>query len=134
MMNEWKTALAGEEKSAQVSDIAPAISAILAVKDEEELVILKALDCKSRSEDSSLQRAIRIAANLTTTLLTHYVAPKLETILDREAQISHETFSAQIESRLGSGEGDTAKGPDQKVWSKGKGLQDVSPIGWILFF
>ena len=79
-----------------------------------------------------MQKAIRTAANLTTTLLTHYVAPKLETILDKEAEISHETFSAQIESRLGSGEGENAKGPDQKVWGKGKGLHDASPFSQLL--
>ena len=52
----------------------------------------------------------------------HYVAPKLETILDREAKISHEAFANQIEARLGYGD----KGPDMKVWSKGRGLNDVS--------
>ena len=59
-------------------------------------------------------------------LLTHYITVKLETILDREAKISHEQFAGQIKTRLGSGEGDEAKGPDMKVWSKGRGLSDVS--------
>ena len=71
---------------------------------------------------------MRTAANLTSTLLAHHVAVKLETILDREAKISHEAFAAQIEARLGYGEGDTAKGPDMKVWNKGRGLTDVSRI------
>lgn len=71
----------------------------------------------------SPQRAIKTAANLTSTLLVHHVAEKLETILDREAKITHDAFSAQIENRLGDG-GD--KGPDMKVWSKGRGLTDVS--------
>lgn len=69
---------------------------------------------------------MRTAANLTSTLLAHHVAVKLETILDREAKISHETFASTIEARLGYGEGDNAKGPDMKVWSKGRGLTDVS--------
>ena len=34
-------------------------------------------------------------------------------------------LAAQIETRLGSGEGKEAKGPDMKVWSKGKGLEKV---------
>jgi hypothetical protein len=72
---------------------------------------------------------VRIAANLTSTLLIHHVAPKLEMILDQEAVITHSSFANQIETRLGSGEGENAKGPDAKVWGKGKGLQDV----WILF-
>jgi hypothetical protein len=37
-------------------------------------------------------------------------------------------FAAQIEARLGSGEGSSAKGPDMKVWNKGKGLTDVSVL------
>jgi nucleosome binding factor SPN SPT16 subunit len=34
-------------------------------------------------------------------------------------------FAAQVEARLGSGEGSSAKGPDMKVWNRGKGLDDV---------
>ena len=52
----------------------------------------------------------------------------METILDREAKISHEAFATQIEARIGYGEGDKAKGPDMKVWSKGRGLNDVSNL------
>ena len=68
---------------------------------------------------------------MTSTLLTHYIAAKLETILDKEAKITHEQFAGQIEARLGSGEGDEAKGPDMKVWSKGRGSNDVC-ISWSL--
>ena len=49
-------------------------------------------------------------------------------ILDKEAKVAHSSFAEQIEARLGSGEGENQKGPDMKVWSKGKGLQDVSTI------
>ncbi|KAL0947324.1 hypothetical protein HGRIS_013443 [Hohenbuehelia grisea] len=87
----------------ELVDMALAVSTFFAHKDEEEL------------------KCIEIASNLTSTLLKHHVAVKLETILDKEAKISHENFSAQIESRLGS----ENKGPDMKVWSKGKGLQNV---------
>jgi hypothetical protein len=65
----------------------------------------------------------RTAASLTKTLLQHHIALKLETILDREAQITHEGFAAQIEARLGSED----KGPDMKVWEKG-GLSNVCTI------
>ena len=75
-----------------------------------------------------IQKCTRIASNLTSTLLNHHIAPKLEMILDREAKITHEAFAAQIESRLGSGAGENARGPDMKVWSKGRGLNDVCPI------
>lgn len=39
-------------------------------------------------------------------------------------------FAAQIETRLGSGEGASAKGPDVKVWSKMKGYEAVSFFGY----
>ena len=75
--------------------------------------------------DRNVQRNTRIASNLTSTLLNHHIAPKLEMILDREAKITHEAFAAQIEARLGSGSGDNARGPDMKVWNNGRGLNDV---------
>ncbi|EJD05718.1 FACT complex subunit SPT16 [Fomitiporia mediterranea MF3/22] len=107
LIDDWNNAISEAESKPETVDMSPAVSAILAVKDEEEL------------------KCTRIAANLTSTLMNHHVAPKLETILDRESKITHETFAAQIESRLGSGEGENAKGPDMKVWSKGRGLNEV---------
>lgn len=81
-----------------------------------------------RSQESWLmrgQKATQTAAILTSTLLKHHVAPKLETILDRETKITHEMLSATIEARMGSGEGENAKGPDMKVWKNSKELNDV---------
>lgn len=71
------------------------------------------------------QKSLRTATNLTSTLLKHYVASQLESILDRGTQVSHEIFATRVEARIGSGEGPTAKGPDMKVWGKGKGLENV---------
>ncbi|KAF8630400.1 hypothetical protein AX15_002953 [Amanita polypyramis BW_CC] len=107
LIAEWDKLVAESPKKPELVDIAPAVSAFMAVKDEEEL------------------KAGQTAANLTSTLLKYHVSPKLESILDREAKVTHEAFSAQIEARLGSGEGSSARGPDMKVWDKGKGLQDV---------
>ncbi|KAI0057097.1 FACT complex subunit SPT16 [Artomyces pyxidatus] len=107
LIDEWNKALSAAPQKPEMVDIAQSISSLMAVKDDDEL------------------KSTRTAANLTSTLLTHYVALKLETILDRETKISHEQFAAQIEARLGSGEGDNAKGPDMKVWAKGRGLNDV---------
>ena len=76
----------------------------------------------------SVQKATRTAAALTSTLLVHHIAVKLEIILDKEADITHQAFADQIEARLGSGEGDNAKGPDTKVWNKGRNLGDVRPV------
>ncbi|PFH49104.1 hypothetical protein AMATHDRAFT_195429 [Amanita thiersii Skay4041] len=107
LVAEWEKLVMESSTKPELVDISSAISALMAVKDEDEL------------------KAAQTAAALTTTLLKHHVAPKLESILDREAKITHEMLSAQVEARLGSGEGNSAKGPDMKVWSKGKGLQDV---------
>ncbi|KAH9930997.1 FACT complex subunit SPT16 [Fomitopsis serialis] len=107
LIDEWAKTLDAVDKKPALVDIVPAVSSFMAAKDDEEL------------------KSVRTAASLTSTLLTHYTVTKLETILDRESKISHETFAQQIEARLGYGEGDNAKGPDMKVWSKGKGLTDV---------
>ncbi|KAK2467068.1 hypothetical protein APHAL10511_001326 [Amanita phalloides] len=107
LVSEWDKLVAVSPQKPELVDIAPTVSAFMAVKDEDEL------------------KAAQIAANLTSTLLKYHVSPKLESILDREAKVTHDAFSAQIEARLGSGEGSSAKGPDMKVWDKGKGLQDV---------
>lgn len=40
-------------------------------------------------------------------------------------------LASQIETRLGSGEGTSTKGPDMKVWNKGKGLENVSSHEYV---
>ncbi|KAI6043042.1 FACT complex subunit SPT16 [Pisolithus marmoratus] len=107
LITEWEQVLSKVAQQPEQVDLAPAVSAYMAVKDEEELKI------------------IRTAANLTSTLLIHHIMVKLETILDKEAKITHDQFASQIELRIGTGDGDDAKGPDMRVWSKGRGLQDV---------
>ncbi|KIL69574.1 hypothetical protein M378DRAFT_7423 [Amanita muscaria Koide BX008] len=107
LVSEWDKLVSGSPEKPELLDMGPAVSTVMAVKDEEEL------------------KSAQTAANITSTLLRYHVSPKLESILDREAKVTHETFSAQIEARLGSGEGSSAKGPDMRVWDKGKGLQDV---------
>lgn len=127
LIDEWNNALAASEKKPEVVDIASAISTFMSVKDDEELVrrLSKHQHLRGSDVHSVLKKVTRTAANLTVTLLTHYVAVKLETILDRETKISHDQFATQIEARLGSGEGESAKGPDMKVWGKGRGINDV---------
>ncbi|KAF8906014.1 FACT complex subunit-domain-containing protein [Gymnopilus junonius] len=106
LVSEWQGLVNKSPSKPKLFDIAPAISTLMAIKDEEEL------------------KYTQTAAVLTSTLLKHHVAPKLESILDKETKITHDMLAAQIETRLGSGEGSTAKGPDMKVWSKGKGLEN----------
>ncbi|KAF8919602.1 FACT complex subunit SPT16 [Mucidula mucida] len=110
-INEWTDAVNAANSKPELVDMSPAVSSFLAVKDDEEL------------------KAVQIASGLTSTLLKHHVAPKLETILDRETKITHDTLAAQIEARLGSGEGASAKGPDMKVWSNYKGKK-ISENDW----
>ncbi|THV07844.1 FACT complex subunit SPT16 [Dendrothele bispora CBS 962.96] len=108
LITEWNKLVS--DKKGQVPelvDMSMAVSGFMAMKDDEEL------------------KTIQGASNLTSTLLKHHVIPRLETILDKESKISHDMLAAQIEARLGSGDGDNAKGPDMKVWSKGKNLTDV---------
>ncbi|KAJ3824085.1 FACT complex subunit SPT16 [Lentinula raphanica] len=107
LVSEWNKLVSEASSKPELVDMSVAVSAIMAQKDQEELKI------------------IQTAANLTSTLLKYHVGPRLETILDKESKISHDTLAAQIEGRLGSGEGDNAKGPDMKVWSKGKGLEKI---------
>jgi nucleosome binding factor SPN SPT16 subunit len=127
LIDEWNNVLAASDKKPEVVDIASAISTFMSVKDDEELVrrLIKHQHVIGSDVYSGLKKVTRNAANLTVTLLTHYVAVKLETILDRETKISHDQFATQIEARLGSGEGESAKGPDMKVWGKGRGINDV---------
>ncbi|KAG6909830.1 hypothetical protein DXG01_015103 [Tephrocybe rancida] len=107
LAGEWETQTNGLKTKPELVDIGTAVSCFMAVKDAEEM------------------KSTQTAAALTSTLLKHHVAPKLESILDKEAKITHDMLAAQIEARLGSGEGSSAKGPDMKVWSKGKGLNDI---------
>ncbi|KIK63712.1 hypothetical protein GYMLUDRAFT_162320 [Collybiopsis luxurians FD-317 M1] len=107
LITEWTKLVSEASSKPEIVDMSPAVSAFMAQKDQDEL------------------KTIQIAANLTSTLLKHHVGPRLETILDKESKISHDMLAAQIEARLGSGEGSSAKGPDMKVWSKGKSLDKI---------
>ncbi|KAH7107755.1 FACT complex subunit SPT16 [Auriculariales sp. MPI-PUGE-AT-0066] len=100
----WNAAVAALDSKPEMVDATAGISAVLGTKDEEELKLVK------------------IAGNLTSTLMTHHITGKLEVILDKESRISHAAFAEQVESKLGSGEGNNA---DMRIWSNGRGLTDV---------
>ncbi|KIY43663.1 FACT complex subunit SPT16 [Fistulina hepatica ATCC 64428] len=103
----WQKLLSSAGQVPEQVDIALAVSSLLAVKDAEELANM------------------RLACALTSTLLVHHAAMKLEMILDKEAEISHYNFASQIEGRLGSDEGSSGKGPDMRVWGKNKDARNV---------
>jgi nucleosome binding factor SPN SPT16 subunit len=135
LVADWEKLISEAPEKPELVDMSPAISAAMSVKDEEELVSRAALQPFSgHSSWGNFQKAVQTAGSLTSTLLKHHVAPKLESILDKESKITHEMLSVQVEARLGSGEGKDAKGPDMKVWSKGKNLDKVnkiSPSNWL---
>lgn len=124
IVSEWEKAVAAASSKPELVDVTSAVSGFLSTKDTSELVNPFPSDLQAILT-SRLQQTIQTAGNLTATLLKHYVSSKLENILDREAKTPHSTLSATIESRLGGGEGENAKGPDMKIWSKLEGHKKV---------
>ncbi|KDQ13142.1 hypothetical protein BOTBODRAFT_66895 [Botryobasidium botryosum FD-172 SS1] len=101
--DEWAKQLETNDNKVDFVDIATAFSSVMAVKDEDEL------------------KSIRTASHLSSTLLTHHLAQKLELLLDRQTKISHALLAEQVEARLGDGQ----KPPDMKVFGKSKHLGDA---------
>lgn len=100
---DYKTALAAAGHTHETIDISVALGAVMAIKDDEELKIM------------------RTTSNLCNTLVGSYILPKIELIIDKEKPTSHATLVNLIEHRLG----DNERPADMKVWSKGRGLTDV---------
>jgi nucleosome binding factor SPN SPT16 subunit len=126
LAQEWTK----ESKEAKFEsiDISTAMSAAMAVKDDDELVSAHPIPIIRLVYNLPTfvpKKSIRTAAHLSSTLLTHHLAPRLEILLDRQTKITHSQLGQQVESRLGSGEGEEAKGPDMKVFSKNKHLSEV---------
>ncbi|CCA69595.1 probable SPT16-general chromatin factor (Subunit of the heterodimeric FACT complex) [Serendipita indica DSM 11827] len=103
VINDYKAALSASGHTFETVDIAVALGAAMVIKDEEELKI------------------IRTTSNLCNTLLSEYVVPKLESIIDKEKPTPHATLVSLIEHRLG----DNERPADMKLWSKGRNLTDV---------
>jgi hypothetical protein len=51
-----------------------------------------------------------------------YFKPKMESVIDRGAKMSHDEFAALIEEKIGSEE----KDPDMKLWKRNAQLGEVS--------
>ncbi|KAG8735431.1 FACT complex subunit spt16 [Ceratobasidium sp. 414] len=103
IVDDWNKALEEHAGKPEVVDISAGLASIMAVKDEDEL------------------KHVRTAAHLSSTLMTHQLASKLELLLDRQSAITHDAFAGQLEARLGS----EGKEPDMRVWSKNKHLANV---------
>lgn len=95
--------VSGAKKPVEFADITVAVSALLAVKDEEEL------------------EATAVAARLTSTCMEKYFQTKMEVLIDRKTSITHEAFSQLVEEKIGNDE----KGADMKLWNKNPDLRNV---------
>ncbi|KAG8696247.1 FACT complex subunit spt16, partial [Ceratobasidium sp. 395] len=100
IVEDWNKALEEHAGKPEIADISAGLASIMAVKDEDEL------------------KHVRTAAHLSSTLMTHQLASKLELYLDRQSAITHDSFAGQLEARLGT----EGKEPDLRVWSKNKHL------------
>ncbi|KAG9104453.1 FACT complex subunit spt16 [Ceratobasidium sp. 370] len=103
IVDDWNKALEEHAGKPEIVDISAGLASIMAVKDEDEL------------------KHVRTAAHLSSTLMTHQLASKLELLLDRQSAITHDAFAGQLEARLGS----EGKEPDMRVWAKNKHLANV---------
>ncbi|KAI8393680.1 FACT complex subunit-domain-containing protein [Radiomyces spectabilis] len=81
-VDEWNRAWKQAGKSFEEVDIAPAVSACLAVKDEEEV------------------RTMRIAAKISSNVMKNYFIDEMSTIVDEEKKVSHEKLAEQTEEAL----------------------------------
>ncbi|KAI8089405.1 FACT complex subunit-domain-containing protein [Halteromyces radiatus] len=82
VVDEWTKVLSNSGKSYEQVDIAPAISACIAVKDDEEL------------------RNMRTAAKVTSNIMKHYFTEEMSKIIDEEKKVSHEKLADMTEAAL----------------------------------
>lgn len=81
-VQEWKTAFADISKEVEEFDIGPALSAVMAVKDENEL--------------RSINNASRASANV----MQDYFIDTMSDILDKDKKITHKALSEKIANKL----------------------------------
>ncbi|KAI9316735.1 FACT complex subunit-domain-containing protein [Dichotomocladium elegans] len=81
-VQEWNTALEKSGKKFEEVEITAALSACLAVKDEDEV------------------RTMKTASKLSSNVMKHYFIDEMSTIIDEERQVSHEKLSEETEAIL----------------------------------
>ncbi|KZO99500.1 FACT complex subunit SPT16 [Calocera viscosa TUFC12733] len=106
LASDFAAAFSALSPTPDTVDCAPALSALMSVKDEDEL------------------NNHRIASRLSSHLLANHFIPRLENIIDKDRKISHEALAAQLEDKLGRADDDNPKGPDMKIWSVVKGITE----------
>ncbi|KAI9251558.1 FACT complex subunit-domain-containing protein [Sporodiniella umbellata] len=80
-IEEWKKACSTYNKNYEEVDISSAIAICLSEKDEEE-------------------RAVRVAAKVSSNLMQYYFVPEMSTLIDEEKPITHEKLSDMTETAL----------------------------------
>jgi nucleosome binding factor SPN SPT16 subunit len=98
-VQEWKTAFGEISKDVEEVDISPALSAVMSVKDENEL------------------RSVRNASHATSHVMTNYFVDQMSDILDKDKKISHRALSDKIANKI----------DDDKFFRQMK-AQDFDPV------
>lgn len=99
-VTEWKAALSEIRKEVEEVDISAALSAVMAVKDEHEL------------------RMIRDAAHATSHLMAEYFVDTMSDILDKDQKISHRALSDKVTNKI----------DDEKFFRKMKSSDKFDPL------
>ncbi|KJX93430.1 FACT complex subunit spt16 like protein [Zymoseptoria brevis] len=101
---EWKSAFGDISKDVEEVDVSAALSAAMAVKDENEL------------------RAIRNAASASAYVMKDYFVETMSDILDKEKKITHKAFAEKVSNKL----------DDEKFFRgiKGVGKFDSLQLDW----
>ncbi|GAM87101.1 hypothetical protein ANO11243_051220 [Dothideomycetidae sp. 11243] len=102
-VTEWKNAFSEIAKEVEEVDIAPALSAALSVKDENEL------------------RAIRDASRASSGLMAKYFVDQMSGIIDEEKKITHKKLSQMVADKI----------EDEKFFTKLK-VPDPNQLDWAV--
>lgn len=104
-VQEWKSAFGEISKEVEEVDISPALSAVMSVKDENEL------------------RSIRNASHATSHVMTNYFVDQMSDILDQDKKISHKALSDKIANKI----------DDEKFFKQMKAAEfDPSQLDWSI--
>ncbi|KAJ5888869.1 FACT complex subunit s.t1.c16 [Penicillium taxi] len=80
--DDWKRALEAISKDVEEVDVTPALSAVLSIKDPEELI------------------AIRNASRACSALMSEYFVDEMSGLLDEEKQITHKALAAKVDNKV----------------------------------
>ncbi|PNS19613.1 FACT complex subunit spt16 [Sphaceloma murrayae] len=102
-VTEWKNAYSEVSKEVEEVDISAGLSAVMSIKDENEL------------------RAIRDASRASAGLMAKFFVDQMSSIIDEEKKISHKKLSQQVSDKI----------DDEKFFQKLK-VSDPSLLDWAI--